>query len=231
MSPRRGRHLAHHLCPRPQTAPGAAGARRRNHQRAHRRDAAAPGPHPRGHRLRDRRGQHHHDPPLPGPQARRTSGWSPTCPPPAATCRCPPTALGLHVHPEAHVDCLPGVGAYVGGDITAGVLRSGMHEDERDHAVHRRRHQRRDGAGQLRMADQLRLLGRAGLRRRRRDLAACGPCEGAIDEVWIDPHTFEPTFSTLGEALPVGICGSGMISLLGEMMDHRGHRQERPHRR
>ena len=50
--------------------------------------------------------------------------------PPALPSRCRPTRLGLHVHPEAMVDCLPAVGAYVGGDITAGVLRSGMHEDE-----------------------------------------------------------------------------------------------------
>jgi uncharacterized 2Fe-2S/4Fe-4S cluster protein (DUF4445 family) len=41
---------------------------------------------------------------------------------------------------------------------------------------------------------------------------------GAIEQVWIDPRTLEPTWSTIGDAPPLGICGSGMISLLGEMM-------------
>ncbi|RME87327.1 MAG: DUF4445 domain-containing protein, partial [Anaerolineae bacterium] len=32
--------------------------------------------------------------------------------------------VGLNIHPEATVDCLPGVASYVGADITAGVLSS-----------------------------------------------------------------------------------------------------------
>jgi uncharacterized 2Fe-2S/4Fe-4S cluster protein (DUF4445 family) len=124
--------------------------------------------------------------------------------------------LGLHAHPEAHVDCLPGVGAYVGGDITAGVLRTGMHEDERvtlfiDIGTN----------GEMVLGNSEWLISCA---------CSAGPAfegagaasgvravKGAIDEVWIDPRTLQPTFSTLGDAPPVGICGSGMISLLGEM--------------
>jgi uncharacterized 2Fe-2S/4Fe-4S cluster protein (DUF4445 family) len=124
--------------------------------------------------------------------------------------------LGLHAHPEAHVDCLPGVGAYVGGDITAGVLRTGMHEDQRvtlfiDIGTN----------GEMVLGNSEWLISCA---------CSAGPAfegagaasgvravKGAIDEVWIDPHTLQPTFSTLGGAPPVGICGSGMISLLGEM--------------
>ncbi len=41
---------------------------------------------------------------------------------------------------------------------------------------------------------------------------------GAIEQVWIDPRSLEPTWTTLGDAPPRGICGSGMISLLGEML-------------
>ena len=33
---------------------------------------------------------------------------------------------GLHIHPLASVDCLPGVSAYVGADITAGTLAAGL---------------------------------------------------------------------------------------------------------
>ena len=39
-------------------------------------------------------------------------------------------SLGLEINPRATVDCLPGVASYVGADITAGVLSSGLHEAE-----------------------------------------------------------------------------------------------------
>ena len=124
--------------------------------------------------------------------------------------------LGLHIHPEATVDCLPGVGAYVGADITAGVLRSGMTEGEAltlfiDMGTN----------GELVLGNQDWLISCA---------CSAGPAfegsgvasgmratAGAIDEVWIDPKTAEPTYRTIADAPPRGICGSGMISLLGEM--------------
>jgi len=40
---------------------------------------------------------------------------------------------------------------------------------------------------------------------------------GAIEEIWIDHHTFEPSYETIGQLPPRGICGSGMIGLLAEM--------------
>jgi uncharacterized 2Fe-2S/4Fe-4S cluster protein (DUF4445 family) len=39
---------------------------------------------------------------------------------------------------------------------------------------------------------------------------------GAIEEVWIDGETYEPTYRVIGNAKPKGICGSGLISLLSE---------------
>jgi uncharacterized 2Fe-2S/4Fe-4S cluster protein (DUF4445 family) len=124
--------------------------------------------------------------------------------------------LGLHVCPEATVDCLPGSGAYVGGDITAGVLSSEMFQTDKltlfiDVGTN----------GEI-------VLGNADW------LIACacsaGPAfegagvhsgmrasEGAIEEVWINAETYEPTYRVIGDVPPRGICGSGMISLLGEM--------------
>jgi uncharacterized 2Fe-2S/4Fe-4S cluster protein (DUF4445 family) len=124
--------------------------------------------------------------------------------------------LGLHVCPEATVDCLPGSGAYVGGDITAGVLSSEMFQTEKltlfiDVGTN----------GEI-------VLGNADW------LIACacsaGPAfegagvhsgmratEGAIEEVWVNADTHEPTYRVIGEVPPRGICGSGMISLLAEM--------------
>jgi uncharacterized 2Fe-2S/4Fe-4S cluster protein (DUF4445 family) len=40
---------------------------------------------------------------------------------------------------------------------------------------------------------------------------------GAIEEVWIDHRTYEPTYQTVGQLPARGICGSGMIGLLAEM--------------
>jgi uncharacterized 2Fe-2S/4Fe-4S cluster protein (DUF4445 family) len=135
--------------------------------------------------------------------------------------------LGLHICPEATVDCLPGVGAYVGGDITAGVLSSEMFQTDKltlfiDVGTN----------GEI-------VLGNADW------LIACacsaGPAfegagvqsgmratVGAIEDVWINGGTFEPTFRTIGNVAPRGLCGSAMIALLAEMfitgvLDKSGH--------
>jgi uncharacterized 2Fe-2S/4Fe-4S cluster protein (DUF4445 family) len=38
--------------------------------------------------------------------------------------------VGLSIHPDATVDCLPGVASYVGADISAGVLSSGLDDTD-----------------------------------------------------------------------------------------------------
>jgi uncharacterized 2Fe-2S/4Fe-4S cluster protein (DUF4445 family) len=40
---------------------------------------------------------------------------------------------------------------------------------------------------------------------------------GAIEEVWINGESYEPTFRVIGQVKPRGLCGSGLISLLSEM--------------
>jgi uncharacterized 2Fe-2S/4Fe-4S cluster protein (DUF4445 family) len=123
--------------------------------------------------------------------------------------------IGLHIHPEAAVDCLPGVASYVGADITAGILSSGLDKSEEitlfiDVGTN----------GEIVMGN--------------RDLqvtCACsaGPAfegagvvngmratKGAIEEVWIDGGSYEPTYRVIGYQKPKGVCGSGLISLLSE---------------
>ncbi|HOR00329.1 MAG TPA: ASKHA domain-containing protein [Anaerolineae bacterium] len=124
--------------------------------------------------------------------------------------------LGLHAHPEAQVDCLPSVGAYVGADITAGVLSSEMCRTEKltlfiDVGTN----------GEIVLGNADWLISCA---------CSAGPAfegagvqsgmravPGAIDEVWINPRTYEPTIRTIGDRPARGICGSGMISALAEM--------------
>ncbi len=123
--------------------------------------------------------------------------------------------IGLHIHPEATVDCLPGVASYVGADITAGVLSSGLDQTEKmtlfiDVGTN----------GEIVLGNRDLLLTCA---------CSAGPAfegagvvngmratEGAIEEVWIDNETYEPTYRVIGNEKPRGICGSGLISLLSE---------------
>lgn len=128
--------------------------------------------------------------------------------------------LGFEFHPEAAVDCLPGVASYVGADITAGVYSSGMDETEK-----------------LTLFMDVGTNGEIVLGTRDW-LVACacsaGPAfegagvqdgmratQGAIEEIWIAgkdaPAPFEPTYRVIGNEKPRGICGSGLLSLLAEL--------------
>ena len=124
--------------------------------------------------------------------------------------------VGLHVHPKALVDCLPGVASYVGADISAGVLSTRMAESEQltlflDVGTN----------GETVLGSQDFLVTCA---------CSAGPAfegagvlhgmratRGAIEEVWVNGDTYEPTFRVIGSVKPVGLCGSGLISLLSEM--------------
>ncbi|MDP3185098.1 MAG: ASKHA domain-containing protein, partial [Anaerolineales bacterium] len=131
--------------------------------------------------------------------------------PPLITAR----EIGLTINPEATVDCLPGVASYVGADITAGVLSSGV-----------------DQTGDITLFLDVGTNGEMVLGNRDW-LVTCacsaGPAfegagvvngmramEGAIEEVWINGETFEPTYRVIGGSKPRGVCGSGLISLLAE---------------
>ena len=123
--------------------------------------------------------------------------------------------VGLKTNPEAVVDCLPGVASYVGSDITAGVLSSGLDTMENvtlflDVGTN----------GETVLGNQDWLVTCA---------CSAGPAfegagvangmratQGAIEEVWINSDTLEPTYRVIGSVKPKGICGSGLISLLSE---------------
>lgn len=42
--------------------------------------------------------------------------------------------------------------------------------------------------------------------------------EGAIEKISINPDTLEPSYQTVGDAVHRGICGSGMIDLISELL-------------
>jgi uncharacterized 2Fe-2S/4Fe-4S cluster protein (DUF4445 family) len=123
--------------------------------------------------------------------------------------------VGVSTNPDAIVDCLPGVASYVGADITAGVLSSGLEKAENvtlflDVGTN----------GEIVLGDRDWLVTCA---------CSAGPAFegagvvngmratiGAIEEVWINTESLEPTYRVIGGGMPKGICGSGLISLLSE---------------
>jgi uncharacterized 2Fe-2S/4Fe-4S cluster protein (DUF4445 family) len=124
--------------------------------------------------------------------------------------------IALAVHPNARVDCLPGVASYVGADISAGVLASGLGEGQ---ALTLFIDVGTNGEMVLGTADWT-------------VACACsaGPAfegagvvdgmratTGAIEEVWIHSQTYEPTIRVIGGGKPAGLCGSALISLLAEL--------------
>jgi uncharacterized 2Fe-2S/4Fe-4S cluster protein (DUF4445 family) len=124
--------------------------------------------------------------------------------------------LDLNVYPLASVDCLPAVASYVGADITAGVLASKLYD-----------------AADLTLFIDVGTNGETVLGTNEWMVTcACsaGPAFegagvvdgmratlGAIEEAWVNTHTFEPTIRVIGGEKPTGICGSGLISLLAEL--------------
>ncbi|MBE7553983.1 MAG: DUF4445 domain-containing protein [Anaerolineales bacterium] len=153
--------------------------------------------------------------------------------------------LGLNIHPQATVDCLPGVASYVGADITAGVVGSRMCtppsiplSGEAPPFVPPTGGERGGLTlfldvgtnGEMVLGDGEWLISCA---------CSAGPAfegagvqdgmratAGAIEEVWINSETFEPTYRVIPQPKleaqgrptpPRGICGSGLISLLAEM--------------
>lgn len=134
--------------------------------------------------------------------------------------------LGLDLARHANALLYPNVSSYVGGDIVAGVMGSGIY-----------------------LSDELSLYIDIGTNAEivvgNRDWLACAACsagpafegggiqfgmraaEGAIEDFSIDPHSLEPMNITIGNLRPRGICGSGLISIVANLfemgiIDNRG---------
>lgn len=128
--------------------------------------------------------------------------------------------VGLDINPSAGVYLSPNVASYVGGDITAGVLASGIWANEEnvlfiDLGTN----------GEIVFGNQDFMMSCA---------CSAGPAfegggiscgmrasAGAIDGVDIDPETLVPTLSTIDDEPAIGICGSGIIDLICEMLKEK----------
>ena len=126
--------------------------------------------------------------------------------------------LGLDLPPHVFIYCVSSVSSFVGGDIVSGVLASGIFKDPRltlyiDIGTN----------GEIVIGNE--------------DWMACAACSagpafegggirfgmratsGAIEDVSINPDTYEPMIITIDMVKPKGICGSGLINLLAALME------------
>jgi uncharacterized 2Fe-2S/4Fe-4S cluster protein (DUF4445 family) len=128
----------------------------------------------------------------------------------------PASELGLELHARTRATVFPALGAYVGGDIVAGLLATGMTRDKRLRLFI-------DVGTNCEVA-----LGSA-------DLILCtaapaGPAfeaaqircgmraaQGAIEVVRLDPQ-IGVELDVIGDADPVGICGSGLVDVVAELV-------------
>ncbi|HMZ32084.1 MAG TPA: ASKHA domain-containing protein, partial [Methanoregulaceae archaeon] len=136
------------------------------------------------------------------------------------------TRAGLGVKENAGLFVFPAVSDFIGGDIVADVLASGMAErDEVSLLID-------IGTNfEVVLGTKDWMFSCAG---------AAGPAleggevlfgmranPGAIEKVSLDLHTLEPSYQTINRVKPRGICGSGLIDLLAGLLDARGHLVER----
>lgn len=125
--------------------------------------------------------------------------------------------IGIEINPNAPIYIAPSVGSYVGGDITSGILCTSLAtaSDEVCLFIDIGTN------GELILGNHEFLLGCA---------CSAGPAfegggidsgmrasRGAIENVDINKETGLPTYSVIGGVAPIGICGSGMISLIASL--------------
>jgi uncharacterized 2Fe-2S/4Fe-4S cluster protein (DUF4445 family) len=126
--------------------------------------------------------------------------------------------LGIDLGEHIHAYIFPSVASYVGGDIVAGVVGSGIFQRE-----------------EVTLFMDIGTNGEIVLGNK--DWLTCASCsagpafegggirfgmragKGAIEQVRINPATFEPMLLTVGKVRPMGICGSGLIDVTAELLE------------
>ena len=127
-------------------------------------------------------------------------------------------ALGIQAHPSVRLYLYPCIASYVGGDIVSGV-----------HAC------------QMAKSDKISLFIDIGTNGEivvgNNEWMVCAACSagpafegggirygmrasaGAIEKFQIHPQSFEPMIVTVGRIKPSGICGSGLIAIVAELLE------------
>lgn len=126
--------------------------------------------------------------------------------------------VGINLEEHVRAYLFPSIASYVGGDVIAGVMGSGMYRQDK-----------------LTLYIDLGTNGEIVIGNSEwMTCAACsaGPAfegggikhgmratEGAIEDFSVNPNTFEPMLLTIGMIKPKGICGSGLINIVAGLLD------------
>jgi uncharacterized 2Fe-2S/4Fe-4S cluster protein (DUF4445 family) len=129
-----------------------------------------------------------------------------------------PVDLGMTLGEHVTALIYPEISSYVGGDIVAGIMASGMYCSEK-------------------LTLYMDIGTNAEIVIGNREWLACAACSagpafegggikfgmratnGAIEDFSIDPLTLEPMNITIGNVRPKGICGSGLINIVATMFE------------
>ena len=122
--------------------------------------------------------------------------------------------IGISIHPEGRVYLFPAIGAYVGGDIVAGLLATAVPRGDK-----------------LRLFVDVGTNGEIALGHEQRTVATAAPAgpafegaeiscgmratTGAIEGVQITDDTV--VLQTIDDAPPVGLCGSGLVDVVAQL--------------
>ena len=126
--------------------------------------------------------------------------------------------IGIDLEEHALALVFPSISSYVGGDIVSGIMGSLMYQSEE-------------------VTLYVDIGTNAEVVIGNKDWMVCAACsagpafegggmklgmrakKGAIEDFSIDPFTYEPMVLTIGEEKPVGICGSGLITIVASLFE------------
>ena len=122
--------------------------------------------------------------------------------------------VGLEILPQAQIHCLPYLGAYVGADLVAGLLATGLAQNEG-----------------VRLLVDVGTNGEIILGSASRTVATAAPAgpafegaqiqdgmrasTGAIEAVTINPEGLD--LQVIGDVPPIGLCGSGLLDVVAQL--------------
>ncbi|MCT4509169.1 MAG: corrinoid activation/regeneration protein AcsV [Tepidibacter sp.] len=134
--------------------------------------------------------------------------------------------LEIEINSDAYIYITPCVASYVGGDITAGVLSSGIWSSD-DNVLFI--DLGTNGEIVFGNKDYLMTCACSAGPAFEGGEISCGmrASSGAIEKIKIDKDTLKPNLTIIADDKPQGICGSGIIDLIAEMLvnniiDRRG---------
>jgi uncharacterized 2Fe-2S/4Fe-4S cluster protein (DUF4445 family) len=126
--------------------------------------------------------------------------------------------VGIEINPQSLIYFVPGVGSYVGGDITSGLLCTDLATHKKDMSLFI--DIGTNGELVIGNCDFLMTCACSAGPAFEGGGIESGMCAapGAIDRIEIDAKTGLASYQTIGNVRPKGICGSGMISLLANLL-------------